>query len=236
MLQNDFFKVIDSELKAYLLGFIVADGSINIRTRYRKDKEQFPWTEYSLSFSLHNRDTYIFELFRDNVNSTMKMGRSGEYIRFQLYGKEFVEEIVKFGYLPNKTYSEMNLPNISKEFLKDFIRGYFDGDGTCTANIVNEKGYRRVKAVFHIFSKKKNILLEIQSYLRSISIIVQLYYMKSKDGYLLKTCKRSTIKQLYDLFYDNTIYYFKRKKITFENAMIIPSKFRELKDSELCNA
>ena len=236
-MQKDFFKTINSDLKAYLLGFIVADGSIGIRTRNRG-------TEYSLSFSIHKRDKYIFDLFKDHVKDNINLGILNDtYLRFSIYGKDFIDNIMSHNVLPCKTYKEMNIPQMEDNLKIHFIRGYFDGDGTCVANITKSHfrkissswSYRR-KSTFRIFSKKCNILSEIQSFFEDYSIKLNLNYLKSKDGYTLSSSSRENLSKIYNLFYNNSEFYLKRKEESFYFTTITSSEFFVIKGKEPCRA
>ena len=41
---------------------------------------------------------------------------------------EMVEDLIKQGCIQRKTFT-IDYPKISEKFYKDFIRGYYDGDG-----------------------------------------------------------------------------------------------------------
>lgn len=119
-LDVDFFKEIDSEEKAYFLGFIFADGCVS--------NGQF-------SLKIHERDIEIIHKFRELINSNCK-------ITTQLYGNSmmsriaiknnlFCEHLKKYGIIENKTKKTKHLPLdlIPKKFYRDFLRGLVDGDG-----------------------------------------------------------------------------------------------------------
>ncbi len=48
----------------------------------------------------------------------------------------------------------MELPLIPRKFLADFVRGYFDGDGTIAFEGVSNGPYNRLKVIFTSGSKK----------------------------------------------------------------------------------
>ena len=62
-LNHRYFEFINSETKAYLLGFLMADGSVNYRNRSEKDPEGV------VSIELSEKDIEILELFRTEINS-----------------------------------------------------------------------------------------------------------------------------------------------------------------------
>lgn len=72
-------------------------------------------------------------------------------------------DLVNLGFGYRKSYCDLHLPNIKKDLLIHFIRGYFDGDGLFSGGISQPK-HRKNKVVrmyFTIESKKVTILNEI---------------------------------------------------------------------------
>lgn len=123
---EDYFKVIDTVEKAYLLGIIQSDGSI----RWDENNKSYGFTitqhkEYS--WYLEN----MLHLFSDYVC------RADDKDCHQLIigSKEMASDLIKLGIVPNKTYVQTdeninNLWNSVPEYLKgSFIRGLIDGDG-----------------------------------------------------------------------------------------------------------
>lgn len=160
---REYFKVIDTEAKAYFLGFIYADGHITI-----KDRRKSGWKEYIFRINLSDKDEEVLELFKKELNYTNSLldvksksfvspTNNKTYTRqaqkmIHLSSKPLVEDLMKWGVCENKTYAKLSIPNLPEELVRHFIRGYFDGDGTVG----------RTEA--SITSKDENILKEIQAY------------------------------------------------------------------------
>jgi intein-encoded DNA endonuclease-like protein len=141
-IKKDFlFENIDSADKAYFLGFSYADGSV---------------FGTSLTISLNEKDRKILEefslLFYDKIKLGFKKSRTSE-IRGKLCTstpqyylnincKELIENLSKHGLIPNKSFV-LRFPKIPEEFIRDFIRGYFDGDGCLSGS--NSKYWRSIK-------------------------------------------------------------------------------------------
>lgn len=243
MKNNNFFELIDTELKAYLLGFIFADGSISVR---RNDSEK------CLSITVTESDSDILELFKQQINTDVNFyyipsKQNGVYIdnpkvKVSFYNKKLVDDLIKLGCVPNKTYLDIKIPSINEELIIHFIRGYFDGDGTCCANLVKEHDKRdgktryRQKLVFQIVCKTRSILVDMSNFLTKNNVDMHVYYMKTRDCFYLKCNSRSGINSIYNLFYSNASFFYKRKKLKFEEAMLTPREFRALKGFESCNA
>ena len=136
-INHDYFENIDSEHKAYWLGFVYADGSIT-----KKVYEKGSYT-YRLRMELMFEDKYILEQMVLDLESDLKpkeyyndtshfegynKPKHTAYIMFS--SKKMGEDLVKLGVVPNKTLILKSLPSIPDNLMKHFIRGYFDGDGS----------------------------------------------------------------------------------------------------------
>ena len=136
-INHDYFENIDSEHKAYWLGFIYADGSIT-----KKAYEKGSYT-YRLRMELMFEDKYILGQMALDLESDLKpkeyyndtssfegynKPKHTAYIMFS--SKKMGEDLVKLGVVPNKTLILKSLPSIPDNLMKHFIRGYFDGDGS----------------------------------------------------------------------------------------------------------
>lgn len=133
-LNDTFFDEIDSEKKAYWLGFLYADGYI----RERK-------TGNSLELKLSTKDLNHIEQFKLDIKSNHRINFSTSKVRYKekistssicgiaLYSNRIVESIKKHGVVCRKTFI-IQKPDIATEFNSHFIRGYFDGDGSFSFN------------------------------------------------------------------------------------------------------
>ena len=121
--KEDFFDEIDSEEKAYFLGFILADANVSVING-----------QYSLKFHIAYKDKEIIDKFLKTINSTNKKQhkKNGELESYyvSLTSVHMCKSLIKWGVIPQKTGKEEIHSDILKnEFLRDFLRGYFDGDG-----------------------------------------------------------------------------------------------------------
>ena len=76
--------------------------------------------------------------------------------------------------------------------------------------IRTNKNYRTSRA-FNIDSKTKSILEDIQLYLESNNIHVNINYISRDDMYRLVTCSELEVKKLFNLLYQDSNFYLKRK-------------------------
>lgn len=127
---EDYFKKIDTSEKAYWLGFLYADGCI---TRfYRNEKLK----SMSLELTLQDEDgSHLIKLknaLESNVPIQHKViNNKYKSDRITINCTNMCRDLIKLGCTPAKSLT-LEFPNndiIPDEYLRDFIRGYFDGDG-----------------------------------------------------------------------------------------------------------
>lgn len=121
---QDFFKRWTREM-AYVLGYFAADGTM-IR---HKNGGHF--------IEFHSTDKCLIEMTRFAMKSTHRIGvrfpgknkiNHKVSYRLQIGSKEIFADLLALGFIQNKS-KILRLPRIPIEYLADFIRGYFDGDG-----------------------------------------------------------------------------------------------------------
>lgn len=128
----DFFTTIDTEEKAYILGFICADGHIEVNNP-------------RITIQLKDSDYKHLEKIRDAMHSTHPIERNivaeNPYKKSEnktlykctlaLNGKKLIEPLIVMGIAGNKTYSLNSsvMQYIPENLVRHFLRGYFDGDG-----------------------------------------------------------------------------------------------------------
>lgn len=131
---SSYFKSIDSEVKAYILGYIVADGSIEESTR--KDR---PSKLIRLRFGCVSEDDWILRLIQKEIAPFNKLRYYQPKIKnhkqntiLQICDKELVNDLRSlYDIQPRKTYNDkFTFPKINNKYKRDFIRGFIDGDGS----------------------------------------------------------------------------------------------------------
>ena len=127
-LNENYFDEIDSPKKAYILGFLYADGYNSVSKR-------------TITMSLEERDKDILEAIRTEIGSTRELEYldysnkhdfgytySNQY-RLLLFSAHMSRTLESYGMVQNKSLV-LSFPNIREDLLRDFIRGYYDGDGS----------------------------------------------------------------------------------------------------------
>ena len=119
-LNINYFEKIDTEQKAYFLGFIFADGCVS-------NEELF--------IDINEKDIDILVKFKETINSQAKISTriKGNSImsRVVIKNKIFTSHLSKYGIVENKTKRTNHLPYkiIPRDMWRHFLRGLIDGDG-----------------------------------------------------------------------------------------------------------
>lgn len=122
-----YFDVIDSEVKAYLLGFITADGSVGIRSGREFGK--------TLRLELQESDELILDLLARELNIRSRKyyrNKNGKVsVSISISSVEIVDSLERYGVVANKTYVlESLFTDLPNDLLRAYLRGLFDGDGS----------------------------------------------------------------------------------------------------------
>jgi intein/homing endonuclease len=197
-----------SEQKAYILGFLSADGYVS---------------KYGIEFQIQHRDLELLETMRDNfieLGYKAKIGKprflnGRRYDRLRVHSKELSTEITNFG-IPTKKSRILRLPQIPMEYLFHFLRGNFDGDGSFTIRRNN------LEMTFH--SANKDFLLDISRILN-----IELGFSE-KEPNLHCRCYRITYyskeaRRLSALLYEESKIHLSRKKFQANFKPTTSSKY-----------
>ena len=118
-----YFKNIDTEEKAYWLGFLYADGSVSS-------------AEDKIELGLAEKDLHQLEKFKESLGLTNKIcyREATKSYRISFRSQSCKQDLIKQGCVPKKSLilkfpTEEQVPFY---LMKHFIRGYFDGDGWFT--------------------------------------------------------------------------------------------------------
>ena len=122
-MNSSIFEKIDTEEKAYWLGFLYADGSV-----YKNNKGY-----YRFELGLAEKDLIHIKKFKKFVNSKhdIKYRVKTKSFRLVFSDPQFTKNLIDLGCVPNKSLI-LKFPTeeqVPLELQKHFIRGYFDGDG-----------------------------------------------------------------------------------------------------------
>lgn len=236
-IRHDFFSKIETELQAYLLGFYAADGSINEKRK-------------TLRIHLQKRDSELVYLYKDIISPDARVftieehettGRNGmkitahESFGVDITSAKICNDLVRLGIGYGKSYSELHIPEMPKELVRHFIRGYFDGDGSFVGGVRYPKNRPNpiTTVCMSIIAKKPSILNEFIKFFSEYNLTINLNYLKRDDAYRFTTSSKKVCREIYHILYDDANFYLSRKYNKFsyyantEDTQII---------SDACNA
>lgn len=225
--KHDFFDKIDSELKAYLLGLYYADGSIS----YKR-----------ISFCFTEKDVELIKLIHENICPFNKISytksyssKKSGYASKPLYNITFKSEhmcetLIKYKMGYKKTYTILDdLSFIPENYMKDFIRGYFDGDGTVhiskcikRCKLKNDiiKQYITINYNWSIISHTNEHLYIIKDFLeKKYNLHCNMFTEKRGGNFIIEINRKDDFYKIYEILYTNANYFLNRKK---EKFMVIP--------------
>lgn len=211
---ENFFKCINTEKKAYILGFICADGHIDkdrlVITVSIKDKDILEKIKFALQSS-HP----INEVTRTNpYNRTDR--KTLTLVELKIGSVNLVKPLFDMGLTSNKTctLSGNILRYIPKYLIRDFLRGYFDGDGNVFFGKRYSSGY---KYNINVCGNEDFLLKSFQTYFPSPNKLYKDLY--SKQCYVWRISHRDRVKDfMYYLYYNSSIF-LQRKYNEFRKIM-----------------
>lgn len=153
-INHQYFKTENPNM-AYILGLLASDGTI------RKDSN-------SIKLTLAEKDSEILYKIKDELSYKGEVkhyqdSKGYENATLTFTSKEIKEDLAKYNIVPSKTFTFSFPKNLKKEYWKDFIRGYFDGDGS-----ISSAGKSAIRA--QICSAQKETLETIVNYLEECGI------------------------------------------------------------------
>jgi len=214
---HSYFEQIDSEEKAYWLGFLYADGCV------RKTK-----TGSGLILKLSTKDLNHLNNFKKSLSSEhiivknkcktkTKKGTDSysDVCLIRIYSNKLVDDLIYLGCTPRKTFV-IDTPKIDEKFYKDFIRGYYDGDGNF---FYSEKTKMSIMTIVCASKKFRTFLIDVISKIPNIGKIHE-----DNEKYTIKIVNIVGIINFFDYIYSESKIHLNRKKEYYE-------KYREYRRS-----
>lgn len=216
-LNVDFFKTWSAEM-VYVLGYFCADGCMYENSGGSK-YFNFVSTDYELLKKikkiLHSKHRIVL---KRKANDRWK-----DAYCLQIGSKEMYNDLMKLGLTPNKQFS-MSLPKVPRQYLRDFIRGNFDGDGCVIAGYYPRRDREGKNAfVFRVvFSSGSKKFLKMLSKKLSSCIGISPGYLgrKQSNSSRLAYSTRDAVR-LFDYMYKEVdkSRYLERKYNKFKEAI-----------------
>jgi len=135
-LDQNYFEKIDSQEKAYFLGFLYADGYVT------KEKS-------IIRLNLQKRDKEILERFKILLKTKNPLYKTheGKTLILSIWSKKIKQDLIDKGCMPQKTF-KLTFPHwLNEDLKKHFIRGFVDGDGSVFLSSVHKQKILNVSIV-----------------------------------------------------------------------------------------
>lgn len=200
---NDNYFDSQNHNMAYLLGLIASDGNVSKRDN-----------EINIVASIIDFD--FLDSIRKEIQSTRPIKKytdnnGNESCRLTFSSAHIKKVLAEYNIIPAKTKVYSFSYKLNREFWIDFIRGYFDGDGS-----VSTSGKDSIK--WQIGAYNKDILdFVIDFFYEEYSIPkINIYKYNDKHFYQL-TYSTNATKRIWDILYTENSLYLPRKKINLKN-------------------
>ena len=204
---NDDYFDKESHNMAYILGFLAADGTVS-RNGNR------------IKIGLSSVDRGFLESIRKELgieSSIFDYETSNGYLVSELSftSSKIKQKLSEYNVIPGKTETFTFPTNLNKEYWIDFIRGYFDGDGS-----VGTAGPSAIR--WQICSHRPHVLETIVNFLYEEYNIPKVSIQKNKKGnsflYTIQYSNNST-RKIYQILYTDSSLYLPRKFEKFKSII-----------------
>lgn len=212
LLNNHAYFQTESRNMAWLLGFLAADGCIE------KDRNV-------IKISLSSADKEILEKIRKEISLQSEVK---DYVdssgfaksKLQWSSEQHKKDLSTYHIIPQKTFALKPPEKLSNEFIIDYLRGYWDGDGSIT--VINNN-YNSLE--WQITSATKEILEFFVNYLYDTygipKVNIHSYKRNDHELYLLQYSTKASLR-LNDIMYKDISIddlFIKRKKDKYDKIV-----------------
>lgn len=205
-INEHYFDKIDTEEKSYILGMICADGNLtltpkNIKIDLNKDdSEVLEKILKAMDYNYILREYHQKGKFPDSDKIYEQ-----NIVRLNITNAVIVKKLYSYGIIPNKSKKlDFNLNIIPKEFIKDFLRGMWDGNGSMTGG----------KLLSASLTSSSLMIEKLSNILQNEIDNLKLYYsIRHKETPEIKTLigLGDNAKKLLDYIYSEATIYMERK-------------------------
>ena len=209
-----YFEKIDKPEKAYLLGFITADGCV-----YNGLNK----TSFRFQMNLKESDSYILDFLQKEIGSDYKIqfkevsakknGNKSKVALLKINSTAFCKDLINLNVIPRKSMKEsIPLDKIPNEFLRYFVLGYFDGDGSIS--------YTKSSPHISILGSKK-MCEQLNKIFVDNGIDQNVFFLHpNKKLFGLRINNTENKIKLYNFLYKDYVFFLKRKKETFDSFVL----------------
>lgn len=170
---EDYFSEISTPNQAYLLGYILGDGTLVDRKKSKRLVLTLAETDKQLLYDIAK------ELNMTEVIKFRKRNAQNEQNKFSLTinSTKICDDLIKLGITPKKTGKEkwVNLGNEKLQWA--FVRGFFDADGHI--RVYERNGWVKTRVGF---TGSNDMMISILKFLKSYGIGINVNAIYAKQG------------------------------------------------------
>ena len=235
-----YFDNIDTETKAYLLGFYWADGYIS-SSPIDETKVK---NAYTIELSIAEKDIEIVELVKKEFQTPRPIlyqtcknpsGSISNKARIIVNSKHMWNTLNNYGCTPRKSLTE-KFPNVEifrdKSLVQHFIRGYFDGDGCIS---YADKEHKRPN--FQMLGTLE-FLTEVLTFFPKECQNLTIRHNHNNPKEIIRFINTSDDKaiKIFNYLYKNATIYLNRKYKRYLALCCSNTTFEQTKNGEGCDA
>lgn len=208
---KDYFKTQNHNM-AWILGFLAADGTVSS-------------SDNTIKISLSAKDKEILEKIKVEIEIENKIVERTTKDGFDVVDlhwtcQEHKNDLAKYGITPKKTFTIKPPINLDKKYYIDFIRGYFDGDGS--VNLLHSNG--KISALrWQVCGATPEILQWIIDVLYEQFNVPKVNVLQTtlnrKHNYYYFQYSTSATKKIREILYTPNSLYLKRKKDHYDEII-----------------
>lgn len=210
------FERIDTEEKAYWLGFLMADGCVMVKAGSHR--------RHTLQVTLAEMDKSHLERFGEFIGATdypiqvvhPKPPRQTTH-SLAVISEKLVNDLIAVGCVPRKTtILEFPFTHVPSQLMRHLVRGFFDGDGTVT----RFHGDRPHSTKASFACAAPNFVEGLcRTLLSDAGIVAGTYKIKRNKAFEVNVVRQEHVGWFYHYLYDNATVYLERKKCRFEELL-----------------
>ena len=201
-LKHGYFSDIDTETKAYFLGFFFADGTLYSRKKNSQNE---------IRLEIHEKDSRLLEILKeelgcDNEIQTVKKNCK----RLSVHSDQLYTDLVRHGFSERKTWGATGFCFTGTNMDRHILRGFLDGDGWAYM--------QKYGPAIGWCGGNEASLADIRDHLTNT---LDTYPLKitgaKKNTWTILYSSKKDVEALYHYLYDDATIYLSRKKYVLDN-------------------
>lgn len=188
---------------AYILGFITADGSIRKKRPY-------------ITIELNPKDEHILQEILNEIYPSGKIYKSHKYNKKRdityysssivFYSQYMKNKLKEYSIFPNKTGKHKIDFNIPLKYQRDYVRGFFDGDGSIY--ITRDKKYGHDKYMSRFCAKSDIFMHQLHNMIHNLGTL----YLDNQNLWIINCAHSDSIKLREYMYYNDCMCLIRKKE------------------------